>query len=144
MMAHCPLCHPENETVLWRDVRCRVILVPDTDYPGFCRVIWQKHVKEMTDLADPDRSHFMTVVFAVEHVLRELVHPEKMNLASLGNQVPHLHWHVIPRFVDDAHFPDPIWATRKRGARMQAMDSAALAKHMTQWLSENLDKVRGS
>lgn len=144
MITHCPLCQPENEIVLWRDGRCRVILVPDTDYPGFCRVIWQKHVKEMTDLAESDRSHFMAVVWVVERVLRNFMHPEKMNLASLGNQAPHLHWHVIPRFVDDAHFPDPIWATRKRDAKMQAMDRAALVKHMMQSLSENLDEARDS
>ncbi len=142
-MAHCLLCLPENETVLWRDGRCRVILVPDSDYSGYCRVIWQRHVKEMTDLAEPDRSHFMAVVFAVEHVMRDLVHPEKMNLASLGNQVPHLHWHVIPRFVDDVHFPDSIWATRRRGARIQAMDSALLPENMARRISENLNKVLG-
>ena len=49
-METCPLCHPQNETVLWHDRLCRVILVGDADYPGFCRVIWQAHVKEMTDL----------------------------------------------------------------------------------------------
>jgi diadenosine tetraphosphate (Ap4A) HIT family hydrolase len=40
--------------------------------------------------------------------------PDKINLASLGNVVPHLHWHVIPRFADDAHFPSPIWASPQR------------------------------
>jgi diadenosine tetraphosphate (Ap4A) HIT family hydrolase len=39
---------------------------------------------------------------------------DKMNLASLGNQTPHVHWHVVPRFRDDRHFPGPIWATPKR------------------------------
>ncbi|MHB8624011.1 MAG: HIT family protein [Sulfuricaulis sp.] len=144
MLVHCPLCHPENEAILWRDARCRVILVSDADYPGFCRVIWQQHVKEMTDLTEPDRAHFMAVVLEVEHALRDLLRPEKINLASLGNQVPHLHWHVIPRFIDDAHFPDPIWATRKRGTRAAAMDSVALAQHITWRLNENLDEVRDS
>lgn len=135
-MNSCPLCHPENETVLWRDARCRIILVNDTDYSGFCRVIWRDHVKEMTDLAESDRVHFMAVVFAVEKVLRELLHPEKMNLASLGNQAPHLHWHVIPRFTDDAHFPDPIWATRKRNARTTGMDRAALTERLMRGFRE--------
>ncbi|MHB8744351.1 MAG: HIT family protein [Sulfuricaulis sp.] len=144
MFAHCPLCQSENEAVLWRDARCRVILMSDADYPGYCRVIWQQHVKEMTDLTKSDRAHFMSVVLKVEYVLRDLLRPEKINLASLGNQVPHLHWHVIPRFIDDAHFPDPIWATRKRGTRTSAMESVALATHMTCRLNENLDEVRDS
>jgi diadenosine tetraphosphate (Ap4A) HIT family hydrolase len=40
--------------------------------------------------------------------------PKKINLASLGNMVPHLHWHIIPRYTDDAHFPAPVWAESQR------------------------------
>ena len=138
-MKPCPLCHPENEKVLWQDDRCRVILVEDPDYPGFCRVIWGAHVKEMTDLTEPDRAHLLAVVFATEETLREVLHPDKINLASLGNQVPHLHWHVIPRFADDAHFPDPIWVVRKHGTRTHTKTGAELARELAQRLDEQLD-----
>jgi diadenosine tetraphosphate (Ap4A) HIT family hydrolase len=114
--------------VLWSDARCRVILVDDADYAGFCRVIWHAHVKEMTDLAAADRTHLFAVVLAVEAQLRELMQPAKINLASFGNQVPHLHWHVIPRFVDDAHFPDPVWAARKRKTVPRDIDVFRLAQ----------------
>lgn len=135
-METCPLCQSENETVLWRDTRCRVILADDPDYAGFCRVIWQQHVKEMTDLSEADRGHFMAVVFAVEQVLRESLHPDKINLASLGNQVPHLHWHVIPRFAGDAHFPDPVWAARKRDPQTIRTDQIRLLEQMKRRLGE--------
>ncbi|GAB3263890.1 hypothetical protein GCM10027296_39740 [Chitinimonas naiadis] len=52
----------------------------------------------------------MNAVWAVEEVLRHELQPDKINLASLGNVVPHLHWHIIPRWRDDPHFPSPIWA----------------------------------
>jgi diadenosine tetraphosphate (Ap4A) HIT family hydrolase len=57
------------------------------------------------------------------------VRPDKINLASLGNVVPHLHWHVIPRWRDDSHFPAPIWATAKRAvpARLQPTDAQLIA-----------------
>jgi diadenosine tetraphosphate (Ap4A) HIT family hydrolase len=55
-------------------------------------------------------------------MLRRLLQPTKVNLASLGNQVPHLHWHVIPRFADDAHFPDPVWAPRRRAGAAHPVD----------------------
>ena len=113
-MGTCPLCQPDGELILWKDGRLRVILVEDADYPAFCRVIWNAHVKEMTDLADADAGYVMRVVLATESALRVLLRPDKINVASLGNQVPHLHWHVIPRFADDAHFPDPVWAVRRR------------------------------
>ena len=112
----CELCDRTGGELLWQGDRCRVIHVEEPGYPGFCRVIWQAHVKEMTDLSDDDRDHLMEVVFAVEAVLREQLDPLKINVASLGNAVPHLHWHVIPRFADDPHFPQPIWGKAQRPA----------------------------
>jgi diadenosine tetraphosphate (Ap4A) HIT family hydrolase len=91
-----------------------VVLVDDASYPGFCRVIWNDHVKEMTDLPVADRSTLMAAVCKVESAVRAVMQPEKINLASLGNMTPHLHWHVIPRYVDDAHFPGPVWAEAQR------------------------------
>ena len=110
----CELCSRTGGELLWQGERCRVVHAGEAGYPGFCRVIWQEHVKEMTDLSEDDRLHVMSVVFAVESVLREQLAPEKINLASLGNLVPHMHWHVIPRYRDDPHFPLPIWAAAVR------------------------------
>ncbi len=124
----CPLCQAQNETLLWSDARCRVIQVNDADYPAFCRVIWNKHVREMTDLTKSQRAHLLNVVYAVEHVLRQLMRPTKINLASFGNQTPHLHWHITPRFDDDAHFPDPLWAPRKRPGTPHAVDREELTQ----------------
>lgn len=137
-MNNCPLCRPENEIILWQDAHCRVILTDETDYPGFCRVIWDDHVREMTDLTESQRAHLMMVVFMVEEILREILRPDKINLASLGNQAPHLHWHVIPRFSDDAHFPDPVWVARKRAGRAAPMDRLRLIEDLKQHLSDNL------
>ena len=113
----CELCASDGGEILWRDKRCRIILVEDSDYPGFCRVIWQEHIREMTNLVSADRAHFMSIVFAVEESLREIMKPDKINLASLGNMTPHLHWHVIPRFADDKHFPGSIWGVAARETR---------------------------
>jgi diadenosine tetraphosphate (Ap4A) HIT family hydrolase len=131
----CPLCQPKNENVLWRDAMLRIIRVDDLDYPGFCRVILNRHVKEMTDLSPDERARLMQAVFVVEDALRAVMHPAKVNLAALGNQVPHLHWHVIPRFADDAHFPDPVWAPARRAGQAHRVDDARLvqfiARHLT-------------
>jgi len=110
----CEFCEHDGGEVLWRDESCRVVYVDESGYPGFCRVIWAAHVKEMTDLPGEARDRLMGVVYAVETVLREVLRPHKLNLASLGNITPHLHWHVIPRFADDPHFPNPIWGERIR------------------------------
>src|SRR5690606_4957502 len=76
----------------------------------FTRVIWNHHLSAMTDLPPQERELLMRVVFAVEQAQRDVLAPDKVNVPSLGNMVPHLHWHVIPRWRDDRHFPDAIWA----------------------------------
>jgi diadenosine tetraphosphate (Ap4A) HIT family hydrolase len=131
----CELCRADGGAVLWRDGFCRVVLVGDADYPGFCRVILRRHVREMTDLEAPERARLMQVVFAVEAALRACVRPDKINLASFGNVVPHLHWHVIPRFAADRHFPAPVWAAAQRESpRQEPVDptrlAAALLSHL--------------
>ena len=110
----CALCIAADEEVLLETEKLRVIVVHNEVTPAFCRVIWQEHVAEMTDLSLADRHELMEMVYRVEYAMREVLQPTKMNLASLGNVVPHLHWHVIARFQDDAHFPAPIWANAQR------------------------------
>jgi diadenosine tetraphosphate (Ap4A) HIT family hydrolase len=77
-------------------------------------VIWNAHVAEMSDLDDAARVKLTAAVNGVERALRRVVTPAKVNLASLGNQVPHVHWHVIPRYTNDSRFPMPVWAPRQR------------------------------
>ncbi|CAB3750774.1 HIT family protein [Paraburkholderia solisilvae] len=110
----CIFCREDGGDILWQDDTLRVVLADEHDYPGFCRVIWSQHVAEFSDLADAERDRMMRAVNAVERAMRRVLNPVKVNLASLGNQVPHVHWHVIPRFSNDAHFPLPIWAPRQR------------------------------
>ena len=110
----CELCEQHGGEVIHRGAQWRVVLVDDPDYPGFCRVIWDSHVQEMTDLPASERAMLMDAVWQVESAVREVMRPDKINLASLGNMVPHLHWHIIPRYAQDAHFPAPVWAAVKR------------------------------
>ena len=58
----------------------------------------------------------MDAVVLVEQCLRAHLQPAKVNLAALGNAVPHLHWHIIARFDWDSHFPAPVWAAAQRQA----------------------------
>lgn len=110
----CELCEQDGGVVIFRNDFLRVVLVDDVDYAGFCRVICNAHIKEMTDLTPAQRSTLMMTVCKVEQVLREVLRPDKVNLASLGNMTPHLHWHVIPRFRNDKHFPQAIWGEQQR------------------------------
>jgi diadenosine tetraphosphate (Ap4A) HIT family hydrolase len=121
-MTTCELCDLQAEPV-WRNDKFAVILADELPYPGFCRVIWHEHVREISDLADADRLLLNDAVWRLELAVRAVMSPLKVNVASLGNVVPHLHWHVIPRYADDAHFPAPVWAAAARST-----DEAVLAE----------------
>jgi diadenosine tetraphosphate (Ap4A) HIT family hydrolase len=99
-----------------RTPRLRVIRADEPGFPAFYRVVWNAHVAEFTDLAPADRVHCMEAVAVVESALRRHLAPDKVNLAALGNMVPHLHWHVIARWTWDSHFPAPVWAAAARTA----------------------------
>jgi diadenosine tetraphosphate (Ap4A) HIT family hydrolase len=129
-MRDCALCQADLgrgvktvfETPRWRVVR----VLDEPAFPGFYRLIWTDHVAEFSALARAERQECMEAVSVVERVLLEQLRPAKINLASLGNMVAHLHWHVIARFEGDTHFPRPIWAAPVRAGDVAGAPSAAL------------------
>ncbi len=140
----CELCTEPGGDLLWEDGHCRVVRVTDQggrDFPGFCRVVWRRHVAEMSALETHEARHVMDVVLATERAVRKVARPDKINLASLGNAVPHLHWHVIPRWRDDSRFPAPIWAAPQRtGSDRPSPSNASLLSALETELS-NIDKL---
>lgn len=110
----CPLCAADGGALVWRGERMRVIRADEAGFPAFYRVVWNAHAAEFSDLSAAERVHCMEAVTAVERALRDHLAPTKVNLAALGNMVPHLHWHVIARFTWDSHFPAPVWAAAQR------------------------------
>jgi diadenosine tetraphosphate (Ap4A) HIT family hydrolase len=100
--------------VLCEGADWRIVRVDDVDFPVFYRVIWLPHILEFSELSADDQRLCMGLVVEVERAVRRVLAPTKMNLASLGNVVPHLHWHVVARFEQDSHFPNSIWGERMR------------------------------
>jgi diadenosine tetraphosphate (Ap4A) HIT family hydrolase len=114
MNNHCPLCTHDGGEILVANALLRIIAPHEEEFPGLVRVIWNAHVGEMTDLPAEHRSALMQVVCQVEQLIRDVIAPHKVNLASFGNFVPHLHWHIIPRWEDDSYFPESIWGNKLR------------------------------
>ncbi len=137
----CELCEQMGEVIVQHQ-DWRVVQVNDAHYPGFCRVIWNHHAKEMTDLTATQREQLMHVVWDVEAAIREVMQPHKINVASLGNVVPHLHWHVIPRFTDDLHFPNPIWGQIERSVNGAIGERQALVATLRNVIREKLGGSR--
>lgn len=118
----CPLCAANGGALVFQADKYRVTRAAEAGFPAFYRVVWARHVAEFSDLSAGDRALCMAAVNVVEAALREHVQPTKINLAALGNMVPHVHWHVIARFDWDSHFPSPVWC-----AALRPVDAVALA-----------------
>ena len=144
----CALCAGDGGALVWRGEHLRVVRAIEEGERGFAafyRVIWNAHVAEFSDLAPAERQHCMDAVVLVESALREFLQPTKINLAALGNMVPHLHWHVIARFQWDSHFPAPVWAAAVR-ERVAGEEAAVRAKlpALEAWLGTQLNALATS
>ena len=140
--ADCELCKSDGGTIVLANEWLRVTLVDEPDYPGYVRVIWNDHVREMSELQEDQRLKLMRTVFAVELAQREVLAPLKINLASLGNMTPHLHWHVIARFADDLHYPQPVWGAPQRTPDDQTLQARrALVDRLREVIAEKVSRV---
>lgn len=90
--------------------QCYVLLNRDQFFPGYTFVFTRDHVTELFHLDRETRIAAMEEVTAVAAALYTLFKPDKINYELLGNMVPHMHWHVVPRFCSDSLWPRPIWA----------------------------------
>jgi len=108
---NCPLCKA-NEDIIYEDSFLRVVLVDEID--GYIRVITQKHIKEFSELSDEEAVTLSLTVKKIEKAMIKLLNPDKINIASLGNMVPHLHIHIIPRYINDPWWPGATFCDKKR------------------------------
>lgn len=135
----CAHCEAKAEDRLWEGPDFRVVLVHGTGFEGWCRVIWNDHISELTDLPESGRRAVLDAVVALEEALRAELSPFKINIASLGTGAPHLHFHVIPRFEDDPTFPDPVWLPPARTSTRALPDG--FRDRMSRRLGERLGQT---
>lgn len=117
----CELCCQPGGVLLWREADWRVVRVEDAAFPGFYRLISNHHATEFSQLSPAARARCLHLLVWLETLVIQHLQPTKVNLASLGNVVPHVHWHVVARFEWDGHFPSPIWAQAQRLAPTESL-----------------------
>jgi diadenosine tetraphosphate (Ap4A) HIT family hydrolase len=117
----CSLCQSDGGLLVFANPQLRIIQASEAGFPAFYRVVWMRHVAEFSDLSADERTACMDAVVTVEQILRSVFQPTKINLAALGNVVPHLHWHVVARFDWDSHFPAPVWSAPQRALESEKL-----------------------
>lgn len=103
---------------------CHVMLNRDQFFRGYCFVIARNHVTELFHLDFQTRSCIIEEVNSVATALFNVFRPVKINYELLGNMVPHMHWHVVPRFTTDPLWPRPIWSEAHEPAELNAKEYA--------------------
>lgn len=109
----CPMCSRWDDDADLRIMEFEysyLILNRDQFFPGYCLLFSKQHVTELFDLDLKTRQGMMEEVTSTAAALARLFKPDKINYELLGNMVPHIHWHLVPRFSTEPHWPRPIWA----------------------------------
>jgi len=126
-MTNCPMCtkwNVEADLRIAEFEQCYVMLNRDQFFPGYCFVLTKSHVTELFHLDAATRNSVMAEVNAVAAALYSLFQPTKINYELLGNMVPHMHWHVVPRFSSEPLWPRPIWSEPHAAVELAATDCA--------------------
>lgn len=92
--------------------------------------------KELTDCSEQTLADLWRAVLVCEKTMRDYYKPDKINIASFGNQLPRVHIHIMARFSDDSHFPEPMWGARQRADRLIDGDRAAFEAKLIAALQE--------
>ena len=104
--------HPQLEKdcfILGEFTLCSLLLLNDANYPWFILVPNREEISEICQLSETDQQQLMSESMFFSHCLEQVFHPDKLNIAALGNVVPQLHIHHIARFTTDACWPAPVW-----------------------------------
>lgn len=115
-MAHdCPFCtklaEPAGwpaEDVVWRFPHSLAVLGPWQFFTGYCLLMSRDHATELSQLG-AKRAAFLHEMATLAEAIEACFHPHKLNYELLGNQVPHLHWHLFPRSASDPDRLRPVW-----------------------------------
>jgi diadenosine tetraphosphate (Ap4A) HIT family hydrolase len=120
----CPFClklaAPESharEDLIWDFPHSVAFLGTWQYYHGYCLLISRRHATELNQLSAAERGGYLEEMCLLARAIEACVKPRKMNYELLGNQVPHLHWHLFPRSADDPDTLKPVWITLDRADR---------------------------
>jgi diadenosine tetraphosphate (Ap4A) HIT family hydrolase len=135
----CPLCHPRADfsefTYLVRKLAVSTLyLNREQTRPGACILIYDvRHIVRLDELTSAEWLTFANDLGRAEEAVYRAMKPDHMNVESLGNQVPHLHWHIVPRYRGEERWRAPIWTTRLEempNQRLTDGEYAALASRI--------------
>jgi diadenosine tetraphosphate (Ap4A) HIT family hydrolase len=120
----CPFCRKLSdlgslapEELVWQFPHSVALLGPWQYYQGYCILVARTHATELSQLPDAERVAYFNEMCLLARAIEKAFHPRKLNYELLGNQVPHLHWHLFPRYDHDPDALKPVWLALERAER---------------------------
>ena len=86
------------------------------------KIFTQNPYKEMSEVPSETKFEIYDILDCIEKEMISYYKPEKINIASFGNYMPHVHWHIMARFEEDSFFPEPMWGTKQRESDLDLPD----------------------
>ncbi len=109
------------EDMVWQFPQSAAFLGPWQFYHGYCVLVARNHATELSGLEETVRRAYLDELCLLARAIEECFHPHKLNYELLGNQVPHLHWHLFPRSAADPDALKPVWLALDRAERDESL-----------------------
>jgi len=97
------------------------IEIEESEIP-WLKIFTQKVYKEMSEVPAEIKFEIYNLLDLIEKEMLAYYKPKKINIASFGNYMPHVHWHIMARFEEDSYFPEPMWGTKQRESTLDLPD----------------------
>ena len=110
------------------------IEIEESEIP-WLKIFTQHPYKEMSEVPSEIKFEIYELLDIIEKEMLSYYHPKKINIASFGNYMPHVHWHIMARFEEDAYFPEPMWGTKQRESQLTLPDFKIFCNTIIQALS---------
>ena len=101
------------------------------------KIFTQVERREFSECSLEEKSAIFEALDVIEKEMLSYYRPAKINIASFGNYVPLVHWHIMARFREDSFFPEPMWGTKQREASLQLPSFECFCENVKRQLKEN-------
>ncbi len=100
------------------------------------KIFTQENYKEMSEVSSEIKHEIYNLLDIIEKEMIRYYKPKKINIASFGNYMPHVHWHIMARFEEDAYFPEPMWGKKQRESSLKLPDFILFCKNISNKISK--------
>ncbi len=109
--------------------------VEESEIP-WLKIFTQKELKEFSECTHETKIEILRALDIIEKEMINYFNPQKINIASFGNYVPHVHFHIMARFKEDSYFPEPMWGKKQRENSLKLKDFEEFYKIVKEKLNQ--------